>query len=64
VLAGLAIAFALSRLMAAMLFGVAATDPISFISAAAAVLGVALGASSIPAWRAAGVDPLTALRDH
>jgi predicted permease len=62
VLVGLAAALALSRLMAAMLFGVAATDPVSFLTAAAVVLGVALASSSIPSWRAASVDSLTALR--
>jgi ABC-type lipoprotein release transport system permease subunit len=44
------------------LFGVSATDLVAFGLAAAAVLGVALLASLIPAWWGARVDPLAALR--
>jgi putative ABC transport system permease protein len=59
---GLAAAFALTRSMRTMLFGVAATDAVSFAAAAVAVLLVALVASFVPAWRAARVDPLASLR--
>jgi putative ABC transport system permease protein len=46
-----------------MLFGVQAIDPVTFISAAALFLMVALAASYIPARRAAAVEPMAALRN-
>ena len=45
-----------------MLFGVSATDGISFARALAIVLGGVLVATIVPAWRAAQTDPLKALR--
>jgi putative ABC transport system permease protein len=59
---GLAGAFALTRLMKALLFEVSATDPITFISIGLLLAGAALLACFIPARRATKVDPITAMR--
>jgi len=60
--AGLVGALALGRLLTTFLYGIAPTDPVSFGTAAAALLAVALIASYLPARRAMRVDPLVALR--
>ncbi len=55
-------ALAATRLLGSVLFGVSATDPISFATALAVVLGAVLVATLIPAWRAARTNPTAALR--
>ena len=60
--AGLVAAYASTRLMTALLFQVAPTDPLTFSLVAALMLGVSLLASYLPARRAARLDPLAALR--
>ena len=59
---GLPIAFALARALAALLFGVTATDPFSFIGLPLLLAAVAALACYLPARRAARLDPLKALR--
>jgi predicted permease len=62
--AGLAIAFWASRLMESLLYGVSAHDPVTYGLVAVTLLAVAALASWLPARRAAGVDPITALRQE
>ena len=62
IIVGTAAAFAVTRLLSGALFGVSATDPISYARALAIVIGVVAAATLIPAWRAARTNPLSALR--
>ena len=61
---GIAASLGLTRVLENLLFGVSATEPWVYAGSAAALLLVAMVAAAAPAWRAARVDPLVALREE
>ena len=63
VVIGAALALALGRVVEALLFEASPRDPVVLAAASASLMLVAAVASALPAWRAARVDPTTALRD-
>jgi len=62
VVLGLVSAWASTRLLTSMLYGISATDPATFLMVPAAVAVIALVASCVPAARALGINPVAALR--
>lgn len=63
-LAGLAGSFAVSKLMEGFLFGIGATDALTFASLPLFLAAIAFGASYVPARRAAALDPISALKQE
>jgi putative ABC transport system permease protein len=61
---GMVVSFAVTRLLGSVLYGVSATDAVSFLTASAIVLSSVLVATLLPAWRAARTNPITALRQR
>jgi ABC-type antimicrobial peptide transport system permease subunit len=56
-------AAAFARLLTAMLYGVSASDPRTYVGVSIGLVVVALTAAIVPSWRASRVDPTVALRD-
>ena len=61
---GLIVSFAATRAMSSLLFGVSASDPMTFAAVACVLAGVALAACALPAGRAIRVQPAAVLRDE
>jgi predicted permease len=59
---GIVVAAAATRLIRSLLYGVSASDPVTFVSVASLLICVVLLACFVPAWRAMRVDPIIALR--
>ena len=59
---GLLVAFALAQLLSSLLYGIPASDPVSFLAVPALLAAVAFLAAWIPARRASLVNPVTALK--
>lgn len=62
VVAGVIVALAATRLLASLLYGVGAADPLTFGTVTGLVLAVAATATAFPAWRATRIDPIKSLR--
>lgn len=60
---GLLGALACTRFLASLLYGVSTTDPVIFAAVTALLLGIAVSAAALPAWRAARINPIQSLRN-
>ena len=61
---GMVAAIVATRLIASFLFGLTASDPVTWIASGGVLLGVSMVAGAAPAWRAARMDPMTTLREE
>jgi len=64
IVVGVGLSLALTRVLERLLFEVSPTEPLTIAMIAAVLLAVSVGASLMPAWRGASVDPATALRSE
>ena len=64
IVAGIAVAVGATRWISSLLYGVTPTDVTTYVLSGAILAVVALGASAVPAWRAARLDPMEALREE
>jgi len=64
VLVGVAAALASTRLVRSLLYGLSASDPATMLASALILAAVAAAAAALPAWRAARLDPVAALREE
>jgi putative ABC transport system permease protein len=64
VIVGLPLAFAVSGVLRALLYGISSSDPVVFVTVPLMLVVVATGASFVPAYRATKVDPISALRSE
>jgi ABC-type antimicrobial peptide transport system permease subunit len=62
ILIGIVAALGMARILTSFLYGVSASDPLTFLSVSAFLAVIALGASFLPAHRAASINPVEALR--
>ena len=61
---GLPVALALSRFVASLLYGIAPTDPLTFLGVPAVLIAAFLAAVFLPARRASRIEPMTVLRNE
>ncbi|MGH7590306.1 MAG: FtsX-like permease family protein, partial [Gemmatimonadales bacterium] len=61
---GIGVTIVGTRFVASFLYGVTATDPVTIGGAALVLAAIALGAATVPAWRASRVDPMEVLREE
>lgn len=64
VMLGALVALASTRLVRSLLYGLSASDPATVIVSVVILTVVAVAAGALPAWRAARVDPIAALREE
>src|SRR5262249_1407192 len=64
VVIGSALSLATTRLITAFIYGIKPTDPTTFVGSAVLLLAVGILAAALPAWRAARLDPVAALREE
>jgi putative ABC transport system permease protein len=62
--AGIVAALVATRMVQDLLYGVSASDPLTYLAVAAMLTTTALLAGGIPAWRASRIDPVRALREE
>jgi predicted permease len=63
-LGGMVVSFATAKLISALLYGIAPTDPTTYVAVSSLLLAVGAAACYVPAWRATRIDPLDALRQE